>query len=342
MSRRSFGRRSSALLFFSAVLALVSAAHADNAAECDAWTWLPDFRCQNREARPDDAFNPVGMPYLFEDPYITTGLNFAYIYHQLPRGNDTLAEVVFDGGELHVLALQIRLALTDDLAFIATKDGLGILRPGNEALVKQDTGSFDMTAGFKYKLFETEARDFVLTPALRYEIPMGNEGIFQGFGDGVLIPSASFRWGLGRLGLEGFNIVGSLGGQEPIDDDANSRSLFYNLHLDYGIEVGGSIVQYVAPFLEFNGIHYTKGGNGMTPVHLAGAGRVKLALPFEGVDVANLGSPTIDGKDLLVMGGGFRVPTTWGVSFAVMYEEPITRRHDIHNGRFTFMATWEL
>ena len=42
------------------------------------------------------------------------------------------------------------------------------------------------------------------------------------------------------------------------------------------------------------------------------------------------------------MGGGVRVPTTWGISFALMYEGVVSSRKDIHDGRFTFMATWEL
>ena len=42
------------------------------------------------------------------------------------------------------------------------------------------------------------------------------------------------------------------------------------------------------------------------------------------------------------MGGGFRIPTKWGVSFALMYEGPVSGRKDIHDQRFTFMATWEL
>lgn len=57
------------------------------------------------------------MLFLFEDPYITTGLNFVYVYQRLPEGP------VFDGGEAQVLALQIRAAITEKLGFIATKDG---------------------------------------------------------------------------------------------------------------------------------------------------------------------------------------------------------------------------
>ena len=60
------------------------------------------------------------------------------------------------------------------------------------------------------------------------------------------------------------------------------------------------------------------------------------------VDIANLGSAGIKGEDVVVMGGGVRVPTTWGISFAVMYEGVVSSRKDIHDGRFTFMATWEL
>ena len=338
------------VITLAAGLVSASIAHAEVSSECGPWTWFPDFRCEERTARPEGAFNPVGMPYLFEDPYITTGLNFAYIYHRLP--DDGGLGVAFDGGGAHVLALQIRLALTDRLAFIATKDGLTMLRPGDNSVVAPFTGIMDMTIGFKYALFESKENNFILTPAIRYEIPMGTRGLFQNFGDGVFIPSASFRWGLGGLGLEHANLVGSLGGQVPVDGDANVQSLFYNIHLDYGFEFEHSIVKYIVPFIELNGTHYTQSGAGTNPVYLRNGGGSSLPLttaqaalmtgPFEGFDIANLGSQGIAGADVLVMGGGVRIPTTWDVSFALMYEGPVTSRKDIHNQRFTFMATWEL
>jgi hypothetical protein len=109
-------------------------------------------------------------------------------------------------------------------------------------------------------------------------------------------------------------------------------------------------VKYIVPFIEFSGIHYTKSGNGTNPVFLRGGGQLPLGTAqtalmtgrFEGFDFGNLGSQGVAGNDVLVMGGGIRLPTTWGVSFAAAYEGPITSRHDIHNQRFTFMATWEL
>jgi len=333
---------------FAIALFSASMSRAEAAAECGTWTLFPDFRCENHQARPDGSFNPMGMPYLFEDPHITSNLNFAYLYHRFPE--DAPVGPVFDGGGAHVLALQIRLAITERIAFIATKDGLTMLRPGDSSAVQEHTGIMDMTIGFKASIFETEDRDFILTPAIRYEIPLGSNRLFQGFGDGVWIPSASFRWGLEKLGLEGANVVGSLGGQIPGDSDDNVRSLFYNLHLDYGIKLDNSIVEYIVPFVELNGIHYTRNGKGRNPVHLRAGGTLPLGVAqtalatgrFEGFDVANLGSQGIDGRDVLVMGGGFRIPTTWGLSFGVMYEGPLTSRKDIHNQRFTFMATWEL
>jgi len=103
------------------------------------------------------------------------------------------------------------------------------------------------------------------------------------------------------------------------------------------------VVKYVVPFLELNGIHYTSSGKGINPVYLrAGATTPGNAGVFEGVDIANLGSTGIKGEDVVVLGGGVRIPTTWGVSFALMYEAPVSSRKDIHDGRFTFMATWEL
>jgi hypothetical protein len=340
------GLVSPVLLALALGLGLAQTSTAEPPPECGEWTLFPDFTCEGHEARPDDAFNPVGMPYLFEDPYNTTGLNFVYIYHGLPDSGGL--GVAFDGGGAHVMALQIRLALTERLGFIATKDGLVMLRPGNASAVAEETGIFDMTAGFKYKLFESKENNFVLSPAIRYEIPMGNKGLYQNYGKGVFIPSASFRWGLGKLGLEGANIVGSLGGQVPVSDNKNVSSLFYNLHLDYGIKIDDSFVKWVVPFFEMNAMHYTSNGNGTNKIKLRGGGSttvgavLPLTGPFEGFDVANLGSPGIKGSDVVVLGGGFRVPTTWGISFAVMYEGPVTRRHDIHNQRFTFMATWEL
>jgi hypothetical protein len=308
---------------------------------CDAWTLFPDFNCEGREGRAEGTVNPVGMPYLFEDPHITTGLNFIYIYHDFP--NDS----VFMGGEAHVIAVQARLAITDRLAFIATKDGLMFFRPDSK-LIRDTERSMDVTVGFKYAAINSPEYDFILSPAIRYEIPMGSKRIFQGYGDGVMIPSMSWAWGLGDIGLDNFNMIGNLGGQIPLDRDQNSTSIFYNLHLDYFWKIEHSFIKGIVPFVEMNGIHWTSGGDGTNTVVLRGPDLTVQGTQnalrtgrFEGADLANLGSRGVSGNDLVIVGGGLRIPTTWGVSLAAYYEAPASTREDIWDQRFTFMVTLE-
>ncbi|HKK50019.1 MAG TPA: hypothetical protein VKA74_00465, partial [Myxococcota bacterium] len=189
---------------------LSTAAMADE--RCDGF--FPDFTC-DREARPAGHVAPMSMPYLFEDPYITTGLNLVGIYHNFPEDS------VFDGGEVGVLALQARLAITDRLAFIATKDGFTILRSDNFALDNEE-GFMNVSAGFKYAVIDDRERGLIVTPSFRFEIPLGNDDVLQGHGDGIFIPAVTVGWG-----PEDIHLIAGLGAQLPIDGDANSSLLFY-------------------------------------------------------------------------------------------------------------------
>ncbi len=65
----------------------------------------------------DDFVMPIGMPMYFEDPFITSDVRLLYMHHQIPGSS------VLGSGQVHVAAAQIRLALTERLAFIVTKGG---------------------------------------------------------------------------------------------------------------------------------------------------------------------------------------------------------------------------
>lgn len=60
---------------------------------------------------------PVSSALYNETPFITTELRPMYIYHDIPDDS------VVRGGYGHVVAVQARLAVTDRLGLIATKDG---------------------------------------------------------------------------------------------------------------------------------------------------------------------------------------------------------------------------
>jgi hypothetical protein len=290
----------------------------------------------------------MSMPYLFEDPYITSGLNLVGIYHNFP------SDSVFDGGEAGVIALQARLAITDRLAFIATKDGYTILRPDNGAL-KNENGFMDITVGFKYAIIDDRERDLIVTPSLRYEIPLGNNDVLQGQGDGVIIPAVSVGWGL----PDDVHFIGDLGAQLAVDGDHDSSSLFYNFHLDKAFAIDcipGA--DFIVPFIELNGMVWVDSGDGSATLDtelgklsvrgaqdaLREGGALELPTAnrrFEGADVVNLGSSGMAGEDLVTMAWGIRVPFNNGLSAGFSYERVLSQREDIFEQRATWMLAYD-
>lgn len=293
-------------------------------------TWFPDFRC-DRQGRYEGFVPPMMHPYLFEDPFITTGLSVWGLWHEFPDGS------ILEGGQLWDTAVQARVAITDRVAFIATKDGWVSFRPGNP-LIEDDGGFTDITVGFKGSLIDDRKNNFILTPSLRYQIDSGDHGVLQGNGDGVFIPSISTAWGP----FDRFHMIMDFGGQFPVDTDAQSTSLFYHLHLDY------ALFKYFVPFAEVGGFSYLDGGDGSTRVRLASGGSVPIGLaqalldkePEEGLDYANVGS-RVAGNNVVVWSVGFRVPINEHIILGAAYERPATGRKDVEEQRATINATFE-
>lgn len=328
------------------VLPLVLALPA--AAEEACPTWFPDFRC-DRQARFEGFTQPMSMPYIFEDPFITTGANLVGIWHGTRENGD------FQETQVGILALQLRVAVTDELAFIATKDGFAMFdydtkvrdvgalaQPANRAAVlPDDQGFMNMTVGFKYAMIEDEESRFILSPAIRYEIPLGNDEVLQGHGDGIFIPSASFGWGP----VDRLNLIGGLGGHVPVNSDKQSTNLFYNLNVQY------RLLDRLVPFMELSGVHWTNSGNGKLKLNTAKNLGSDLSVSaaqgalrtggFEGAEVANLGSPKMRGENLLTLAWGLRVPLDDRLALGVSYERAVAGRDHFFDQRVTAMATFE-
>jgi hypothetical protein len=320
--------RSLVALLLAATLGAPGAAAAAQPEDCP--TWFPDLRCQ-RQGRYEGFTAPMTAPFLFEEPFITTGISAHGVWHDLPDDS------VLDGGDIWVLAVQARVAITDRLAFIATKDGFVWLRPGHRLLADQQ-GFFDISAGFKYALIDMPEQNFILTPSLRFDAPTGSSDVFSGNGDGVAIPAVSWAWGLGD-----FHLVGDLGGRIPFDNQAESTSIFWNFHFDYGVH------RHFVPFLEVNGLHWTGGGDGSLTIHTHDFPDVPLRVVQavfgtgfgEGNDVVNLGSQGVAGNTIvsLAVGARFPIDDHWYGGFA--YEFPVTTREDLLQQRIALNLAYE-
>jgi len=336
---RSIRRSSRQVMGWAFAVLLASAGAAQALPPCP--TWFPDFRC-DRHGRYDGFVPPMMHPYLFEDPFITTGLSAWGIWHQFPHdsilnGGKHAPDGITGDGDLWVAALQARIAITDRVAFIATKDGWVDSSPGLK-LLDEDEGFTDITAGIKVAAIDDREHNFILSPSLRFSLPIGDHGVRQGYGDGVFIPDISVGWGLDK-----FHVLADLGGQFPLDTDKQSTALFYHLHFDY------AVLQYFVPFVEFGGFQYLDGGDGSTKLKLKGGHHISVrsamdALntdPSEGYDYANFGSPGVAGEHVAAWAVGFRVPVTRNLILGASYERPLTANRDVLNQRVTANATLE-
>jgi hypothetical protein len=277
--------------------------------ECSQW--FPDFSHCDRSGRYEGFTMPISMPYLFEDPFITTGVQAVGIWHDFTGA--TL------GGEAWVLAVQARLAITDKLAFVASKDGYSWFRDTNPG-VGHPEGFWDLAFGLKYALIENREDKYIVSGVLRFDVPSGQSQVLSGNGSGVIIPSLSGAWGIDKL-----HFIGDLGFRIPFSPNAESTSMFYNLAVSY------NLLEHLIPIIEMGGYHWIKSGRGTS---FATAG-------FEGVDVVNLGSSAVSGNDIVTLSFGFRVPIRKHVTAGVAYEIPATKRRDIFARRATMNLLWE-
>jgi hypothetical protein len=293
------------------------------AAESDC-TWFPDLRC-GRSGRWDGFHMPIVAPFQFEDPFVTTSVTPYFMWHDFP------SDSVFGGGDLKAVAIQARLAITDRLAFIATRDGYVWIDPDNP-LLDDRTGFTNLAAGFKYNFFKDEERKLIASGSLRFEIPIGSSWAFHGQGDSRITPGLSAAWEF----LEKGHLIGDFSAEVPFDS-SESTILYYHLYADY------NVLEFLAPFVQMSGISYVGSGDGSFPVKLFNGSTIPLGAAqtalgtgrFDGVDYANLGSQGVSGNSIVTMAFGLHIPIGKHVTISSAYEFPVTDQEDIFNQRVT-------
>ena len=106
---------------------------------------------------------------------------------------------------------------------------------------------------------------------------------------------------------------------------------------------------FFSPFLALNGISYVRDGDGTSTIDTSlgklSVDAVQTALStgrFEGLDYTNLGSPGVDGNDIITLAAGAAFPIHRNVTVSFAYERPITGRRDIFKQRATLSVLLEL
>jgi len=274
--------------------------------------------------------SPVSNPVQFEDPRATTEVRPLYVYHKLDGG---FAKVLgAKSGDAHIAALQLRVALTDRLALIATKDGYVWLRPAGA----NTNGWANLGLGAKYTFYRDPESLTLATVGLRYEIPSGSRDVFQGQfgnkGNGVFNPFLSAGWGIENLaGIGDFHLLGYTGARIPVSS-GDSTFFDLSLHADWGLMIGPDSLGPIYPLVELNWVQTLDGGS-------------RLPIDKEGFDFFNLGSAGAGGKGVVTMAVGARYPLcrdlgevlgrTVGVDIGAAWEAPLTDRGDIFGWRVT-------
>lgn len=247
----------------------------------------------------DDFISPMTNPVFFEDPRNLTEARFIFIHHNLP---DALL-----GNSVNVYAMQFRLALTERLSLIATKDGF--IDTQSPIL---DSGYADLAAGLKYNLYRDTNNGRLLSTGFTYEIPMGSNRSLQGNGSGEW---NFFVTGGTRLGQKA-HWISATGIRVPNDDNAENQVAYWSNHWDR--QIGDRPIY---AFTEVNWYHYMSSGTAFGPV--------------EGGDLFNLGSAGVTGNDLVTQAVGAKLKPRRNTELGIAYEFPLTERKGLLEDRLT-------
>jgi hypothetical protein len=267
------------------------------------------------------AVSPVTNPLFFEDPHIRTEARPIFAYHHIGADLlDSLGLKGVGGGDVRVYAMQLRYAVTDRLAIIATKDGYTDIHFDHLPSLSK-SGWNDLAAGLKYALIQDAEKDEILTAGVKIELPTGNERVFQGNGSG--------EWDLflsGAKGYKNFRALGSVGWRIPNNFDDESSIAHYSLQFEY------RTCKWFIPFVAANGITVVAAGNQST---LADTGVGIDGWKVEGFDLLNFGANNSDGFTQIVGGVGFRSQLCSWADLGFAYEKSLTTPKALFDDRFT-------
>ena len=265
---------------------------------CDSEKLLGLFR--HSDCCYDSFISPMTNPVFFEDPRTLTEARVIYLDHDVPDATG--------GGDIELLAVHLRAALTERLSIIATKDGYAT---SSNALIRD--GWVDVAAGLKYNLYADPQAQRLLSTGITYEMPVGSPRAFQGNGDGefhlFLTGGAEF--------LDYGHWLSASGIRFPADGTVESSMAYWSNHFDY------EFIDNWYGLTEFNWYNWYDAGN-------------NTLLPgIEGGDLFNFGSAGVEGNDIITQAVGIKYKRNRNRELGAAFEFPLTERKDVLEHRLT-------
>lgn len=256
------------------------------------------------------AVRPISAPYFHEDSFVTTELRAWYVQHDF----DSDTKGVLDKGSAMVLALQIRVALTDSLQFVAYKDGYTEF--DDAGALRNNSGYNDIGAGLKWAFIQDWKNEFHMAAGLGYEFGIGDEEVLQDSDELRLWLSANLGFGNLHIG----STVNYMFANNSSDSLlGNSDMITGHIHVDY------CLTEWFSPVVEFNA--YWAQSNTAAP------------LDFSGVDAGSLPGGNDNDTYTYAIGGELRLIDDLGLRVA--YEAELNDETSLFGDRWTLSAVYE-
>jgi hypothetical protein len=263
----------------------------------------------------DDFISPVTNPFLAEDPRALTELRPVFFYQTIPHGS------VINGGNLEFFGLRGSIAFNERFSITLDKLGFVVLNPGAGSTAGGATSLSELWFGPKVTFFRDEQSGTIAAAGAIFQIPTGPNSTFQDTGHLSIVPYGTVAQQFGKTSYGAFHVLDTAGVALSTNDQRSDY--FYNsIHLDFDVANAGRVY----PLIELNWFHYVSNGQARV-------------LPFEGGDVANVGSAH-NGRDYLNLAIGSRFKVSDTIQLGLAAEFPLLNTKDLFNFRLGFDLIW--
>lgn len=253
---------------------------------------------------------PLTAPYFHEDAFVTTDVRTWFIYHELGE--------LPGRGNVDVLSLQARLAVTDNFQVLAYKSGYANYSQGSTL---GDEGWNDLGLGVKWALFQDIGSQLFIAVGAGYELGVGDDQVFQDTDEYRLWASVNKGFGKLHLGATANYIIAGDGKLDGLTGNADLLTLHF--HSDY------YVTSWFSPVFELNGYFVQEANSTIS------------TLDFSGVDLMSVNGG--EGNDTITYALGFELrPFDESLGLRAAYESQLNNFEDSLFGyRWTFSAVYE-